>query len=662
MSKIGVRRVTEIKRFFIILIIIINLSTILNIETGEGFIYDVPAIESQSTINSRIIFDGFDQSLVAKLLSGHILDDYLYRSYEQDYTEKRFMINREYVVASDEFHSDFSEKIMNISFATTKTFTDGSNETGRFIPAQETLDWLTDSYEDNFGERPNNGYTLILTNMSEIDDSIYKDHWYNETYFDPDSNAPVTRSFMTGYGNQDRLYFLDLSSDSYKLEDAGENGIIQDMTVLYDYNTEYGLNRYANYFGTWIYEIERNLWVQNFVYSPRNYIGDYQTGLQYFFEILVLTNVTGKTAEELKWTVNESKILESFRDLIPSTLMNISVKFVELSTYTKLHSLVQSSLVNMKQLNPNLTITYGVDIWPMYQYLSQSIDSYMSFDGSASVGHFRTICFLFDDAEFGVPEKTNVNPGLLGIALRDSRNKPMSIVGHSYSDLYGNRSDPKKQFGLTQTIIHENGHQVGLMHPFQYAAVGDFVADPMSYYAYSSTYSIFSKDNLRRAHVDVYLKDFRSILNYHSQKIDIKVYSENLVGYLSSLNDTYIEILQEYNDMSYGSALSKAKEFYKKILDIEHLLDLVGNKNDPDDLMILFFMLSLIFLSTTMLYYTKYKALITHKEDRDLISSDLTTNLLNLKRKRDEVSLLRSSDMMALQTKKKGPGKEQEET
>ena len=88
--------------------------------------------------------------------------------------------------------------------------------------------------------------------------------------------------------------------------------------------------------------------------------------------------------------------------------------------------------------------------------------------------HFKTFAFIFDDALFGIPNKAQLEPCILGIALRDPTDAPLTIIGEDFNYIYGNnRSSPKPTHGLSQVIIHEIGHQFGLTHPFQYGVVID---------------------------------------------------------------------------------------------------------------------------------------------------------------------------------------------
>jgi hypothetical protein len=61
---------------------------------------------------------------------------------------------------------------------------------------------------------------------------------------------------------------------------------------------------------------------------------------------------------------------------------------------------------------------------------------------------------------------------------------------------------PGKGEGMTQTIIHELGHEFGLSHPHNYGDIGDFITSPMGYFTNDYKFQLYDKEPLWRAHVD----------------------------------------------------------------------------------------------------------------------------------------------------------------
>jgi hypothetical protein len=212
-----------------------------NISSVSASYYNIPILPySQGNLYSRIIFTGFSQHLMGNLLVPSapdgisLLQQYVYSYFMQKYTEKTFFIDHSYEISSSSFYDAFFTQLNASAIPDTRIDYDGTSEryrrihprifnfTGRFISGQETIDWLWNNYNDYFNNPPIPGYTLIISNMTALDDMVYTNHWYNATYIEPDSKTLLTRSYMTGYGSKERLYYMDLSADSYYLQDEGE--------------------------------------------------------------------------------------------------------------------------------------------------------------------------------------------------------------------------------------------------------------------------------------------------------------------------------------------------------------------------------------------------------------------------------------------------------
>jgi hypothetical protein len=98
--------------------------------------------------------------------------------------------------------------------------------------------------------------------------------------------------------------------------------------------------------------------------------------------------------------------------------------------------------------------------------------------------------------------KTNwENGALLGIAM----DQAVLISLNQYEFTYGDQvkpAQPGKGAGFTGTVIHEVGHELGLMHPHQYGYIGDFVFSAMGYFTNDYNFGQIDKDAIQRAHVD----------------------------------------------------------------------------------------------------------------------------------------------------------------
>ncbi len=633
---------------------------------------------SPGFIQSRILFSGFDHGIMNDLLTPSdltglsLLQQKVYYYFDQEHTEKTFFVDHSYEIASLDFDTTLLAFLNSSSIPDTRTDNDGTsdryrrlnprefNYTGRFIPAESTINWLSDNYEDYFGPPPIPGYTLMILNMTKLDDVNYPYHWYNNTYIDPDSNASLSRSYMTGYGSNERLFFLDLSSDSYYLQDARENSTIQEMSFLYDFTTQYGLKRLAEYLSEWIYQIERNLWAQNFTYLPKTPLGDLSTGLQIYHEILVFCNITGFEIQDLNWIVNKTNILEELRSILPWIKMEMSIKLVNLQNenYSKLNSLIHQSLVPWGDYVSQANSKFGIDLIPVYEELYQNNPNYMKPRyRSFYTTHFKTFAFLFDDALFGIPNKAQLEPGILGIALRDSTDSPLTIIGEDFKYIYGNnRSNPKPTHGLSQVIIHETGHQLGLMHPFHYGVVGGFINDVMSYYSHSSQFSIFSKDNIQRGQIDILLKKSRLIINQAAENARDKVYDKAFQNFLFTVNNSYFMILEKYNEMNYSKAYSLAFSLYNSIRDFDPELVDILNIRSYTDMIPTFYVIMLSFFVLLIYYRSKYQTLKVREDKGEFLTSAMVDRLDEVSRER----IIESKKALSEKISEKLTGKKKE--
>jgi len=118
---------------------------------------------------------------------------------------------------------------------------------------------------------------------------------------------------------------------------------------------------------------------------------------------------------------------------------------------------------------------------------------------------------------------------------------------------------PSKGQGFTQTIIHKAGHVLGLMHPNQYGAVGDFTYSAMGYFTQDIGFGMSDKDALWRAYADqIYLSISDSIVRTIKNYPDAK----RSLGDIRRLMEQF---KNEYGKMNYLSALKKALDAKKKL-------------------------------------------------------------------------------------------------
>lgn len=112
---------------------------------------------------------------------------------------------------------------------------------------------------------------------------------------------------------------------------------------------------------------------------------------------------------------------------------------------------------------------------------------------------------------------------------------------------------PTKGEGFTQTIIHEVGHEFGLMHPHQYGDIGDFIFSPMGYFTDDYVFGQIDKDSIQRAHVDQIRMETEKLLNQFPSGSAI---SDQIRSKLSDADSAYLQT-------RYSDAIPQALAAYR---------------------------------------------------------------------------------------------------
>jgi hypothetical protein len=157
--------------------------------------------------------------------------------------------------------------------------------------------------------------------------------------------------------------------------------------------------------------------------------------------------------------------------------------------------------------------------------------------------------------------KTDWETGaLLGVALKEA----VFISYNQWEFTRGDKIDPPqsgKGEGFTQTIIHEVGHEFGLMHPHQYGNIGDFIFSAMGYFTDDYTYGQTDKDALQRAHVDQIYMETERLLNHAST-------DPITAQMVTQARNKLSEADSAYNAMKYADALQSVLAAHQLALQI----------------------------------------------------------------------------------------------
>jgi hypothetical protein len=491
----------------------------------------------EATINVRIVFVGIDPQSVKK--------DYLdwnNPARRNQLTEipgvstgTTYVMQYKYAFAPSGFIPEFTtylnsvaktERRVNVLWNESYFKIEGSyflnythfpiSATNTYYPADQVESWLLNHTQD-FGGLEDAGYTLMIADLSTqlpsvtgeqfqtvgtAHPSVLTPHFYNKTYADHDLDVKLNRRYMTAWGGHNRFYFIDLS--------AGPGSAAQQLPLQLaawvnhvSSSSAYWSHWFTQYLADYIAGAVYNLFAPDFIY-PLNYAQTYR------LKIFVFDNQTDSTLP-INATLDRNEIKTQVSSLLPFAKVQVETQFFRLSDKPGLFKAVQSSI------SPSLAgLTPVVDARPVYNWLSESaqgnIKQFTKITRDSSIYDIPIFVFAFQgEYNFGFTYKESIakdidfDRAIWGVSLYD-----LVLISHAANDLdRGDFAEPKQPglgFGFTNTIIHETGHMLGLVHPFQYDPTENFVSSVMAYYPYEDIYSQFDRDYLLRGYADQYIR------------------------------------------------------------------------------------------------------------------------------------------------------------
>jgi len=376
-----------------------------------------------------------------------------------------------------------------------------------FYDANKVENWFYKNRAD-YGGVPSNGYTFIIGNLTDLPSITYEQmsqpwknasfspHYYSVEYVDEDLGYKLrNRQFMTAWGGHYRMYFFDISAGpSFNTPEDPPLQVVLKARKM-NLSTEYGKVWLTQYLADYLWEIIWNLAVPQFVYEPI-----YSSRYHFFVNIFDNRTDLEKKAVPLEKTVNRTRIELAFRELLPYSEIQVTMRMQNTTSDPDLSRMIKNSFQMIDRVNGY------VDVRPLYRYLQQNLSSYVPrILRNEEEYTIPVFCFAFSKQHVGYTSKWQIQgfaKSLLGIALNDM--VMISLTQYNEFERGAMVKPPQgtKGIGFTQTIIHESGHMIGLMHPFQFGQITDFVDSPMSYFSHSSNFTQFDKDSLWRAHAD----------------------------------------------------------------------------------------------------------------------------------------------------------------
>jgi hypothetical protein len=438
--------------------------------------------------------------------------------------------------------------------------------------ANSVENWLWNHGQD-FGGYPANGWTLILTYLPDLPSITWPDlrdfektnaatlpkstpHYYGISSTDADLGyVSRYRDFMDAWGGHHRMWFVDLSAGpvfNSQWEDLPLQVQLGDNNI--DTSTSFGKTWLTETVGDYVAQATYNFIAPGFVYYPQ-YSPKYQIDVFVFDD----RNSTERASIPIQKTVNKDMIQAAFTDLVPYSSVTVNLNFPDVPS--DLHNLIQSSYKYTDSWIEGATPErYGVvDLRPVYDYMLKNFATYEKNPRiSAGLVTIPAFAFAFSGETYFTYTykwfigKTDWETGaLLGIAMPEAA----FISLNQWSFTRGDQitpPQPGKGEGMTQTIIHELGHEFGLSHPHNFGNIGDFITSPMGYFTDDYKFQLFDKDALWRAHVDELYLQTELLLSKASAGTDATQAQSKLA-----------EVDADYSQMNYSDAIQPVLAAYQ---------------------------------------------------------------------------------------------------
>ena len=583
------------------LLIILTFNLQATVSAGTG---DSPVVRRSITIPIKVVLVGFDPSQIipSDLIMGTSGTPLPGSIPQFDFTSGNntgvvFRPNYQFNLAPSSLQGNF-ENYLN-SIAQTKT---GDNpwfyqyvrdpENSEYsvqkpvavkyvvYDANKVENWLWNN-SASFGGTLSDGWTIIVSYLPDLPSVSFQDvhdflktngkssltttpHYYGINVTSPDLGYRYRyRDFMNAWGGHHRMWFVDLSAGpvfNSRWADLPLQVALGDNNI--DISSDFGHHWLTDYIGDYVTQATYNFITQSFVYYPY-YAKNYQIDVY----VLDDRNQTDMAAVPIQSTVNKDLIQSAFSDLVPYSQVTVNVNFPtvssELDSLIKLNykytdSWIQGAVFASPQ-------RHGVvNLKPIYNYILNHITQYESapfLDGDTMTipvfaFAFSNETYFTDTYKWGIGQIRQIdyeNDALLGEALA----KCVMISYNQWEFVRGNWVTPQqsdKGVGFTQTIIHETGHEFGLMHPHQYGDIGDFIASPMGYFTDDYTFSQIDKDTIQRAHIDQLYTVTESLLAHANST------TQNL---LSQSNANLAQANAAYEQMNYTAAIQFVLNAYQ---------------------------------------------------------------------------------------------------
>ena len=417
----------------------------------------------------------------------------------------------------------------------------------------------------NFYEEPIDapGYTFYIMNFTQFDNEDHTlEHWYDTYSADLDSEQPTTwwysgyrnieKRGAMGWGGDYRFAYIDLSSRSWYLDYVynawaalGGQGSelyyqypdLDNLTQSFDFSTKGGKEILNQYIAEWI-----NSYTGNVFQKPGR--TNMPIGQSISLQVLVLENLTnnGYLPEDLDWCISETKIYDQLEADCPWIDWNIEIQWVELTNHPDLFSYIQDNLEE-DSIGRFIEVSDG-----LFNVLEDQLSTHFNLEASEVV--LPCYFFITNDIRFKWVGTSFAGLGGMG----------WEILLGTQNSLFDNGDTSKPLRGMSNVMIHELGHSMGLPHPhsYSYGWGSSFVKDTMSYFSAHAGFSTFYIDTIGCAHTEA---------NYNYSQIEyidaLKLYNNHsrpswVDDNIIEINATLAAIVTFYYQMDYNASASLA--------------------------------------------------------------------------------------------------------
>jgi len=406
------------------------------------------------------------------------------------------------------------------------------------------------SHDSSFNKANDVNLIFISADM----DKIGFLHNYMLKTFDPSTKKPHEAIGLMGYGGNYNFYFFDLYAvpwDTFMGYDWPYDKYLEnEYTNLLDYTTE---EKHVELITNYINNATTLIITPSYVY-PTVYKSEYVIDL-------VIVTVQGSSANNIliDHFINEEKIISTFQEAIPYSSWDIDVTIEKIDS-RNLPSGMKQAFNSIKTI-PLFSEDSGptIDVLDS-EVVTKQLVSWASTRSSSAFDDFRDVT----ESKWVIPVVVVANKrdsplyiddyGGIGLspAHPDDETQPCCALGVTYDNAVWD-----DKVGVTDLVIHEVGHAIGLMHPFM---------------GYDSKMNFYTND---------YFNWYGSVMGYNSPPIGCGYwYSANVDKPCGNADAIFTKF--EKDNLARGIATFLIKSAQNNVY--RTLFELEKSGNDPDNL------------------------------------------------------------------------------